>query len=96
MILLAVLSYLEKCNGCLLRFHNNIIYIETDLGQVTQLFRVFEFECTFPMDSVLRVQIYDYDMLSADDLIGETMVDLENRLFSKHRATVGFPKSFDL
>ena len=41
--------------------------------------RAFELEVTFPQDSILTVQIYDWDLASSDDLIGETKVDLENR-----------------
>ncbi|MEQ2207243.1 hypothetical protein XENOCAPTIV_009216 [Xenoophorus captivus] len=41
------------------------------------------------MDSSLTVSIYDWDLVGTDDLIGETKVDLENRFYSKHRATCG-------
>ena len=46
------------------------------------------------MDSLLTVQIFDWDLLSGDDLIGETKIDLENRFYSKHRATCGFSQRF--
>ena len=46
------------------------------------------------MDSMLTVQIFDWDLLSGDDLIGETKIDLENRFYSKHRATCGFSQKF--
>uniref|UniRef100_A0A8C6MM89 Otoferlin n=1 Tax=Nothobranchius furzeri TaxID=105023 RepID=A0A8C6MM89_NOTFU len=49
----------------------------------------FDVEATFPMDSTLTVSIYDWDLVGTDDLIGETKVDLENRFYSKHRATCG-------
>ena len=56
--------------------------------------KCFDVEATFPMDSQLTVQIFDWDLLSGDDLIGETKIDLENRFYSKHRATCGFSRKF--
>ncbi|XP_071746024.1 otoferlin isoform X2 [Lepeophtheirus salmonis] len=57
--------------------------------------KCFEFEATFPQDSVLTVQVYDWDLLGSDDLIGETKIDLENRFFSRHRATCGLTSRYD-
>uniref|UniRef100_A0A087YJ64 Otoferlin n=1 Tax=Poecilia formosa TaxID=48698 RepID=A0A087YJ64_POEFO len=58
--------------------------------QLNPLFgKSFDVEATFPMDSTLTVSIYDWDLVGTDDLIGETKVDLENRFYSKHRATCG-------
>jgi len=48
------------------------------------------------MDSLLKIQVVDYDALSADDLIGETYIDLENRYFSPHRATCGIQQKYEL
>jgi len=36
--------------------------------------KCFDIEATFPMDSELAIQVYDWDLLSGDDLIGETKV----------------------
>lgn len=58
--------------------------------------RCFEIEATFPQDSMLTVQILDWDLLGSDDLIGETRIDLENRFYSRHRATCGIPKTYEL
>ncbi|KAM7376197.1 hypothetical protein PAMP_005940 [Pampus punctatissimus] len=58
--------------------------------QLNPLFgKSFDIEATFPMDSTLTVSIYDWDLVGTDDLIGETKLDLENRFYSKHRATCG-------
>ena len=52
-------------------------------------------EASFPQDSVLTVQVYDWDLLGGDDLIGETKLDLENRFYSRHRATCGLAAKYD-
>ncbi|XP_071963772.1 otoferlin-like [Antedon mediterranea] len=85
-------------------------YLEVDLGNKTvclkeeyqskQLNPIFgkciEFEATFPMESLLHIKIYDWDLVGLDSLIGETVIDLENRLFSKHRPTCGLPEEYAL
>ncbi|XP_074551223.1 fer-1-like protein 6 [Halichoeres trimaculatus] len=58
--------------------------------------RSFEIQATFPKESLLSVVIYDYDMVGGDDLIGETRIDLENRFYSRHRATCGLPTEYSL
>ncbi|KAG7240430.1 hypothetical protein INR49_027001 [Caranx melampygus] len=58
--------------------------------------RSFEMQATFPQESLLSVLIYDYDLVGGDDLIGETRVDLENRFYSRHRATCGLPTEYSL
>lgn len=57
--------------------------------------RCFETEATFPHDSMLTIQVFDWDLLGKDDLIGETKIDLENRFYSRHRATCGLPTKYD-
>ncbi|XP_068680917.1 otoferlin-like isoform X1 [Montipora foliosa] len=56
--------------------------------------RCFEFEAIIPMDSMLTVGVYDWDLVGSDDLIGETKVDLENRFYSRHRPTCGLQESY--
>jgi len=55
---------------------------------------MFEMQTTIPVAKDLHVSVMDYDLVSADDLIGETIIDLENRFLTKHRATVGLPRSY--
>ncbi|XP_039388289.1 otoferlin [Mauremys reevesii] len=54
----------------------------------------FDIEATFPMESMLTVAVYDWDLVGSDDLIGETKIDLENRYYSKHRATCGISQTY--
>ncbi|CAL1540078.1 unnamed protein product [Lymnaea stagnalis] len=69
-------------------------YISKQLNPVFG--KCFEFEATFPMESLLTVQVYDWDLIGVDDLIGETKVDLENRYYSRHRATCGLSQKYEL
>jgi len=57
--------------------------------------KCFEIECCFPQDSMLTIQIFDWDLVGSDDLIGETRIDLENRFYSKHRATCGLARKYE-
>ncbi|KAJ1523524.1 hypothetical protein ONE63_001375 [Megalurothrips usitatus] len=68
-------------------------YISKQLNPVFG--KCFEFEATFPQDSMLTVQILDWDLVGADDLIGETRIDLENRFYSRHRATCGIAAKYE-
>jgi len=58
--------------------------------------RLFEFDVAFPMDSWLDIEVWDYDLMSSDDIIGSTSIDLENRLFSKHRTKCGLQQKYEL
>uniref|UniRef100_H3ANS4 C2 domain-containing protein n=1 Tax=Latimeria chalumnae TaxID=7897 RepID=H3ANS4_LATCH len=58
--------------------------------------RCFQLTATFPAETLLSVSIYDWDLLSSDDLIGETLIDLENRYYSRHRATCGLPFKYNV
>ncbi|KAF3694496.1 Fer-1-like protein 6 [Channa argus] len=69
-------------------------YIPKELNPVFG--RSFEMQATFPQESLLSVVIYDFDLVGGDDLIGETRIDLENRFYSRHRATCGLPAEYSL
>ncbi|XP_076460960.1 myoferlin-like isoform X2 [Babylonia areolata] len=83
-------------------------YIEVELGKkklnsrdnyvpntIDPIFgRTFEMTAMLPLDKDLIVRVKDYDLVSSDDLIGETVIDLENRFLTKARATCGIPQTY--
>lgn len=46
-------------------------------------YKCYELQAAFPVETQLEVTVMDYDTLGSDDVIGSTVVDLENRFFSK-------------
>jgi len=57
-------------------------------------FRMFELKAVLPVAKDLHVRIKDFDLMSSNDLIGETVIDLENRLLTQHGALVGLPQTY--
>ncbi|VDL73631.1 unnamed protein product, partial [Nippostrongylus brasiliensis] len=51
-----------------------------------------ELEVNIPVEKDLKITIMDYRKLIPDDTIGSTRIDLENRLLTKWRATVGLSR----
>uniref|UniRef100_A0A8C5FBZ1 Otoferlin a n=1 Tax=Gadus morhua TaxID=8049 RepID=A0A8C5FBZ1_GADMO len=75
-------------------FRDKENYISKQLNPVFG--KSFDIEATFPMESMLTVSVYDWDLVGTDDLIGETKIDLENRFYSKHRATCGISSTYSV
>ncbi|XP_066910478.1 otoferlin-like [Clytia hemisphaerica] len=57
--------------------------------------RKFDIQIKIPQDNMLTVSIYDMDTLSST-LIGETKIDVEDRFFSKHKATCGMHSKYHI
>ena len=64
------------------------------INAILNRFRMFEIEASIPIAKDLKIKIMDYDLIGRDDLIGETVVDLENRYLTKYRSTCGLPQSY--
>ena len=56
--------------------------------------RTYEVEAQIPLQTDLRVSLWDYDMLDKDDLVGSTVIDLEDRWLSRCRAVCGLPQTY--
>lgn len=56
--------------------------------------RMYEMSCFLPQDKDLKIAVYDYDLLSRDEKVGETVIDLENRLLSRFRPSCGLPQTY--
>ncbi|XP_067936252.1 myoferlin-like isoform X2 [Watersipora subatra] len=55
---------------------------------------MLEFKCILPLQKDLKIIVKDYDLLTSDDPIGETNIDLENRFLSKYRAICGVHRTY--
>ena len=54
--------------------------------------KIFELEHELPGISQLKISLFDDDFLNADDLIGETTIDLENRYYDRNfRNLINYP-----
>ncbi|CAD5210284.1 unnamed protein product [Bursaphelenchus xylophilus] len=55
-----------------------------------------EMEVTIPQEKDLTISVMDKRLFMSDNEIGSTTIDLENRLLTKFRATVGMPKEYNV
>uniref|UniRef100_A0A0B7A5P3 C2 domain-containing protein n=1 Tax=Arion vulgaris TaxID=1028688 RepID=A0A0B7A5P3_9EUPU len=55
---------------------------------------LFELKALLPIYKDLIIRVKDYDLLTLDDTVGETTIDLENRYLTRFRATCGLPKTY--
>ncbi|XP_035468770.2 myoferlin-like isoform X3 [Scophthalmus maximus] len=56
--------------------------------------RMFEMTCYLPQDKDLKISVYDYDLLTRDEKVGETVIDLENRFLSRYNSYCGLPQTY--
>lgn len=64
------------------------------LPKCSCFYRMLEFKCILPLQKDLKIIVKDYDLLTSDDPIGETNIDLENRFLSKYRAICGVHRTY--
>lgn len=50
--------------------------------------------CFLPQDKDLKISVYDYDLLTRDEKVGETVIDLENRFLSRYNSYCGLPQTY--
>ncbi|XP_041670957.1 myoferlin-like isoform X2 [Cheilinus undulatus] len=56
--------------------------------------RMFEMTCFLPQDKDLKISVYDHDLLTRDEKVGETVIDLENRFLSRYNSYCGLPQTY--
>ena len=55
---------------------------------------MFEFVAQLPRDSLLNITVYDHDMIGSDDVVGSTIIDLEDRFLTWKHASCGVAKQY--
>ncbi|XP_061723104.1 otoferlin-like [Cydia pomonella] len=57
--------------------------------------KMYELDCTLPEDYLLKISVLDCGA-AGDELIGCTSIDLEDRAYTKYRATVGLASEYNI
>ncbi|PIO29027.1 hypothetical protein AB205_0008540 [Aquarana catesbeiana] len=56
--------------------------------------RMYELSCFLPQEKDLKISVYDYDTVTRDEKVGETIIDLENRFLSRFGSHCGIPQTY--
>ncbi|XP_056658393.1 myoferlin isoform X3 [Monodelphis domestica] len=56
--------------------------------------RMYELSCFLPQEKDLKISVYDYDTLTRDEKVGETIIDLENRFLSRFGSNCGIAEQY--
>ena len=55
---------------------------------------MFEFDIHLPRESQMKIFVYDHDLIGADDVVGSTTIDLEDRYLTWKHAGCGVSKQY--
>lgn len=94
-MIMNAMSFIGKAQPkiCLNFGANEIKYENVKCSVETMVGKCFEFEARFPNDAQLMISLCGGGIVPGwNDLIGQTMIDLEDRFYSNLYATCGLPK----
>jgi len=67
-----------ECNGKKVNERDNYQLDEPN----PKFYKMYDFEAKFPGSSPLNIEVWDYDAIFGDELVGASILDLEDRYFT--------------